>query len=426
MYARFILKGLMIVILQGLTIVLISMTGYFSRWGNWQGRRLLDFDAFHIVAQRVWLGDVDQAYHWERFRQMQMDASGGKFSFLPWAYPPQFDLLVAPLGLIPVGPAYFLFTAATLGFYLLTLRAVAKSYFALVVILLSPALLINLMCGQSGFLTGGLIGLACLTLERRQLAAGLSLGAMVIKPHLAIALAVYALLARRWITVITATTVILLSSILCTLLLGPQIWSAFLGGVQDSAAYLGRGSYPLFRMISVYAVLRTAGFSALLAFLSQVAVAVFALSVLARAIYLQLPAHWCLGLAAVASALISPYAHDYDLTILGVGMALLLPDLTRLASARERTAIYIMTLMAGSYSWLQIVRVRESVQYGEGAIEHPIPAFSGLVLVALLWLIVRVLLRGAGELRLERQQVAVQTMRTEGDLAVSMGPRQVE
>src|SRR6266436_8358023 len=148
-YARYILEGL--------TIVLVFMTGWFSRWGAWQDRAPLDFDAFYIVAQRVWLGDVEQAYRFDRLIKMQMDASSGKFSFLPWTYPPQFDLLVAPLALIPIGTAYFLFTAATLGFYLLTLRAVAKSYFALVVILLSPALLINLMCGQNGFLTGGFI-----------------------------------------------------------------------------------------------------------------------------------------------------------------------------------------------------------------------------------------------------------------------------
>ncbi|WP_063621754.1 glycosyltransferase family 87 protein [Bradyrhizobium sp. Ec3.3] len=412
-YARYILEGL--------AVILVFMTGWFSRWGAWQDRGVLDFDAFYIVAQRVWLGDLAQAYRFDRMVQMQMDASGGKFSFLPWTYPPQFDLLVAPLALVPVGTAYFLFTAATLGFYLLTLRAVAKSYFALVVILLSPALLINLMCGQNGFLTGGLIGLACLTIERRQLAAGLSLGAMIIKPHLAIAFAVYALLARRWITVVTAAAVILSSSILCTLLLGPQIWSAFLGSVHDSATYLERGSYPLFRMISVYALLRTAGFSASLAFLSQVVVAVFVLSVVAGAIYRQLPAHWCLGLAAVASVLISPYAYDYDLTILGVGMALLLPDLTRLASTRERAAIYCMTLLAGSYSWLQILRA--CVQDGTGAMEHSVPSFSGLPLLVLLWLIVRVLLRGAGEFRLERQQAAVQTVSTEEDLADSLVAR---
>jgi hypothetical protein len=43
----------------------------------------------------------------------------------------------------------------------------------------------------------GFSGLACLAIERRQLAAGVSLGVMVIKPHRAIA--------RRWITVIATT-----------------------------------------------------------------------------------------------------------------------------------------------------------------------------------------------------------------------------
>jgi hypothetical protein len=83
-------------------------------------------------------------------------------------------------------------------------------------------------------------------------------------------------------------------------------------------------------------------------------------------------------------------------------MALLLPDLTRLASARERAAIYSMTLIAGSYTWFQLLL--DDLQYGPGPIAHPIRAFSGFPLLVLLWLILRVLSRGAGELRLEPQQ----------------------
>jgi Glycosyltransferase family 87 len=394
MYARFILEGL--------TIVLILITGWLSRWQVGQFRPLLDFDAFYIVAQRVWLGDAEQVYYFDQFRRLQIDAIGGNINFLGhWTYPPQFDLLVAPLALIPVGAAYFLFVAGTLGFYLLTLRAISKSCFALVVILLSPVLLVTLAGGQNGFLTGSLIGLTCLTIERQQIAAGLSLGLMVIKPHLAVAVAVYALLARRWIAVITAMAVILSSSILCTLLLGIQVWSAFLTSAHDSAVFLGGRGAVLFRSISFYAIMRTAGFSASLAFLGQAVVAVVALSVVALAIYRDLPARWSLGLAAVASLLISPYAYDYDLPILGVGMALLLPDLTRLASGRERAAIYGMTFIAGSYGLLQVLRL------GESTIEQP--AFSGLVLVTLLWIILRVLLRGADELRLKPQHEPVQS-----------------
>jgi len=46
-------------------------------------------------------------------------------------------------------------------------------------------------------------------------------------------IAVYALLAR-WIAVITAAPAVLSSSIFSTMLLGPAIWSAFLGSAHDS------------------------------------------------------------------------------------------------------------------------------------------------------------------------------------------------
>ncbi|WP_283808464.1 glycosyltransferase family 87 protein [Bradyrhizobium sp. AS23.2] len=94
-----------------------------------------------------------------------------------------------------------------------------------------------------------MIGLVCLNVERRQLVAGLALGAMVIKPHLAIAVSLYLLATRRWIALGTAAAVVLASSLLCTLLFGWQIWTAWLGAIRESASYLEQGFYPLFRMI---------------------------------------------------------------------------------------------------------------------------------------------------------------------------------
>ncbi|MCA6122766.1 DUF2029 domain-containing protein [Bradyrhizobium sp. WSM 1704] len=394
-------------VLYGLTIVLILLTGWLASWKVGQKRPLIDFDAFYIVAQRVWLGDAERAYHLDQFAKMQTEAVGGKVDLLHWTYPPQFDLLIAPLALVPVAAAYFLFVAVTLAFYLLILRAIARSYLALVVILLSPSLFLNVACGQNGFLTGGLIGLACLAIERRQVEAGASLGVMVIKPHLAIAIGLYALLARRWGVVITAAAVVLLSSVLCTLVLGSQIWGAFVDGVRESSAHLESGTaFALFRSVSVYAVLRTAGLSSSLALLGQAAAAVLSLSVVALAIYRAMPARWSLGFAVIASLSISPYAYDYDLPILGIGLALLLPDAARLASAHERVAIYGLAFMAGFYGFLQTLRL--SIQYGTGAIEHPVPAFSGCVLIILVWLMLRVLLRGASDPLPALQQTPVQ------------------
>jgi len=122
--------------------------------------------------------------------------------------------------------------------------------------------------------------------ERRQLIAGLALGAMVIKPHLAIAVGIYMLATRRWVALATAATVVLASSLLCTLVFGWQIWIAWLGAIRESASFLEQGIYPLLRMISTYAALSRAGVSPALAFWAQAAVASLALCAVVLAVWL--------------------------------------------------------------------------------------------------------------------------------------------
>jgi hypothetical protein len=379
-------------IFAALTLGVVYKTAWFSRWGAWQQRNIVDFDAFHIIAQRVWLGDVDQAYQFEKLVNMQREASGGTDSFMPWTYPPQFDLFVAPLAFLPNGLAYFIFTATTLAFYLLMLRSIATSYFALVLVILFPAIQITMSCGQNGFLTAGLIGLVCLFIEKRQVLAGLALGLMVIKPHLAIAFAVYAVLTRRWIAVLTAGTVVLTSSLVCTAIFGFQIWTGLLQSVHDSAIFLERGYYPLFRMISFYAALRTAGLPAWAAFMGQAMVAVSALGIMAIALYREFPARWTLGLTAMVSVAVSPYAYDYDFPIFGIGLALLLPELTKAAREAERAIIYIAPIVIGAYGNLQSARSGTPHTDVECL---DVLSIGGFALVSLLALIFMILLRGS-------------------------------
>src|SRR4051812_24459829 len=80
---------------------LVAKTAWFSRFGYAEHRVINDFDAFYIAAQRVWLGDIDQAYQFANWAPMLRNPV-----FMPWTYPPQFDLLVSPLAFLPVGTAY--------------------------------------------------------------------------------------------------------------------------------------------------------------------------------------------------------------------------------------------------------------------------------------------------------------------------------
>ncbi|MBR0708209.1 glycosyltransferase family 87 protein [Bradyrhizobium liaoningense] len=374
-------------VLAALAAVIAFKTFWFARWGGWTNRELADFDAFHIVAQRVWRGDLDQVYHFGALLKMQMEAAGGTTGFMPWTYPPQYGLLLAPFALLPVGVAYLLFTTATLALYLAVLRTISGANFALALVILFPALVITIGSGQNGFLTGALIALVCLNLERRPLLAGLALGAMVIKPHLAIVVGVYLLATRRWVALATAAVVVLASSLLCTLLFGWQIWAAWLGAIRESASYLEQGSYPLYRMISAYAALCKAGLPASIAFWGQVTVAGLALLAVLVGTARGTSSRFALGITVMLSVMISPYAYDYDLPMLGIGLALILPDLAGLASPRERSWMYGLILLAGAYGLLQSARLAAQVDPSQ----HFTPAIGGFALMALLLLLLKLL-----------------------------------
>ncbi|MBR1128805.1 glycosyltransferase family 87 protein [Bradyrhizobium iriomotense] len=376
-------------VLAALAAVIAFKTFWFARLGGWTDRGLADFDAFHIVAQRVWRGDLDQVYHFEALLKLQMEAAGGATGFMPWTYPPQYGLLLAPFAFLPVGVGYLLFATATLTLYLTVLRAIAAANFALVLVILFPALAITIGSGQNGFLTGALIGLVCLNVERRPLLAGLALGAMVIKPHLAIAVGVYLLATRRWVALATAAVVVLASSLLCTLLFGWQIWTAWLGAIKESASYLEQGSYPLYRMISAYAALHKAGLPASIAFWGQVTVAGLALFAVLVCTARGTSSKFALGITVMVSVMISPYAYDYDLPMLGIGLALILPELAGLARPRERSWMYGLILLAGAYGLLQSARLAVQVAQKADPSQHFAPAIGGFALMALLLLLLK-------------------------------------
>ncbi|MGY3547826.1 hypothetical protein ACVWZ4_003215 [Bradyrhizobium sp. USDA 4472] len=384
------------IIVTLLAAILIFKAIRFFDGGLWYGGQTVDFAAFHIVAQRIWLGDLDLTYRLAAFTKMQMAAAGGATAVMPWTYPPQFDLLLAPLAFLPGWAAYALFTTVTLAAYLMTLRVIAGNNLALVLVVFFPAIAITIAIGQNGLLTGALIGLICINAERRPVLSGIALGIMVIKPHLAVTAGIYVLMTRRWTAVLTAAIVVIASSLVCALAFGPQIWSAWLGSIREAASYLEEGRYQLFRMISAYAALYNAGLPPAGAFWGQMAMAALALVTVALAVARGPSPRFALGVVAVTSVMISPYAYDYDLPIVGIGLALLLPDLARLACRRERGAIYALLLLANAYGLLQSARLSAENAQADSLGRTMTPAVGGFALMAVLVMLLWVLLRQAG------------------------------
>lgn len=350
-----------------------------------------DFDSFQVVGRMVLHGEAAQAYHWPNLMRIQTTMVREPV-FMPWTYPPPFDLVAAVLSLGPRPVAYGLFTTITLAGYLLVLHRACKECFVSNLMLLAPAICITMACGQNGFLTGALFGLAALGFRDGRAWTGFPLGLLVIKPHLAIGFGVFSVIRRRWGVVLGAGAVIAVTSLAATLLLGAGIWPAFLAGVKEAGAFLKLGVYPLNRMISPFSVVLSLGLPASAALAVQALVAGLVLVMICRPPR-GATVQQALGLMAMGSLLISPYAYDYDLPILGIGLALLAQDLRRLASTTERAALYALILFTGGYG--NASSMLRSAPWNEASAAETPLALAGLTLTALMILVWQIIRRHA-------------------------------
>ena len=207
---------------------------------------------------------------------------------------------------------------------------------------------VTLTIGQNAFVTGAVMGGFVLLTLRGRASAGLPLGLLVIKPHLGIGLGVHALAAGRWRVIGLALVVALVSAGLATLALGPEIWPAFRQGMANAQTALASQFYPMFRMTSVYALLHTLGVPPGIAIWAQGAVALGACAVVAVAARRGVPLRQTLALACFASALVSPYLYDYDLVVIGVGLALIMGDLRARGTMVEIVLLYALLWVAAA------------------------------------------------------------------------------
>jgi len=274
---------------------------------------ITDFTAYHIAGDMALEGRAVEAYDWK----------------VP------FTAVVAALATIPIGISYLLFASVTLLFFLAALWRLCGKWSAAGLIFVLPAVIVNARCGQNGFLTAGLIGVFLIYFRTEWFRSGLALGAMVVKPHLAVAISLVSLLRWSWGRILVAAAVVIGSSMIATLVLGPEIWSAFLQATRDGSKFMSAGNYPLDRMTSIYAMLSRFGIKTSMALAAHVAMAIGCLLAVWRAYKSNLDAAGFGALVAFCTVMISPYNYDYDLCVLALAAGLLAPKVLSRARSWE-------------------------------------------------------------------------------------------
>lgn len=268
-------------------------------------------------------GDPASVYDIHRQHLQEVAVMGGKdFGVLGFHYPPMYLLIVLPLSMLPLIASWVVFEAVTLGGYLAVLRRIAPVPLGLWLAITFPAVIINFMCGQNGFLTTALIGGGLLLLDRWPLLAGFLFGLMAYKPQFAILIPLALIVGRRWRALIATAISTILFAAISLAVFGAPAWRAFLGSIAFTQnIVLERGAIDFPTLQSIFGAIRMWGGGVEVAYVFQAVVAIYAASAVVWVWQTRRPFALKAATLAVGSLMVSPYVLQYDLVLLALPIA---------------------------------------------------------------------------------------------------------
>ena len=283
-----------------------------------------DFVNVYTSGALVLQGRLDILYDVGAYQRFQLGLFEAPLRFHNYSYPPVTLLYTWIFALLPYPVAWIGWLAGTGALFVRAarpyLRGVGlRAWLALA----APASVINLWAGHYGFLIGALWLFAWTLLPRRPVAAGVLIGLMVVKPHLAILAPIVLAWRREWKAFAAAAVTSLALIALSIALFAPELGTTYLtrtamlqAGMVDDV-----GAFFLTMMPTVTPALAIVGFPTLVAGILQALIAIAAIFVLLR----RMPAQSGeAGLAtATATFLVLPYAFAYDMTVAGLAGLLL-------------------------------------------------------------------------------------------------------
>ncbi|HEX8400185.1 MAG TPA: glycosyltransferase family 87 protein [Allosphingosinicella sp.] len=284
-----------------------------------------DFANVFTGGTLVLQGKLETIYGLAAYQEYQTQLFADAVRYHNYSYTPISFLYVWAFGLLPYLPSYLLWTALTGAAFAWAARPYLRDvglpgWLAL----LLPASLINVWAGHYGFLIGALWLGAWHLLDTRPRLAGLLIGLMVVKPHLAILIPLLLIRRRAWEPFATASMTVVVLALLSVFLFGTQPWVDFATktvGLQASMVDDVERFFVLM-MPTVAPSLFRAGLSPTLVWPLQAATAAAAIFALWR----RMPDNpRQAGLAAACGTfLVLPYAFNYDMTVVGIASLCLL------------------------------------------------------------------------------------------------------
>jgi len=236
-----------------------------------------------------------------------------------WSYPPHFLLLTWPLALMPYVTAYVVYTLLGLGLYLAVVSDGERRADHLLLLALAPCTIVNIWCGQVGFLVAALLVGGLLQLERRPILAGVLFGLLTIKPHLGLLIPLMLVLTRRWRTIAAAIVTVLLLILVTTLAFGSKVWIAYVNDAMpvQSAFLLRPVEHWMMHVPTAFMNVRIAGLPVAAAIVAQGLLSAAAIAGVVWTFWRRRDPVLSNALLITAIFAATPYAFNYDMVVFG-------------------------------------------------------------------------------------------------------------
>jgi hypothetical protein len=330
---------------------------------DYQGRPLgTDFSSFYAAGRLALQGlsPFDQV----RLHDMQQALFGEQTPYYAFSYPPIFLLIAAPLAKLPYLAALILWQVCGVALYAAAMLRLRRRYGEMVpdtalylaAVLAFTATLANLMHGQNGFLSAGLMTLAIGYLEVNAVLSGICFGLLAFKPQLGLLVPIALAAGGYWRAFASAAACVVAASVVSAFAFGLGDWQGFLATASFSRhAILDREAVGYYKMTSVFAWARIWGAPLYLSYLAQGVVTLAVAAAIVRTWRSNIGVPLKGVLLCLGTLLVTPFAFDYDLLMLAPAMALL--TFEGLASAfrpYERTllaALWFVPLLTRSVAY---------------------------------------------------------------------------
>lgn len=306
------------VALLALLAMLVTANGAVDSRGEPLGT---DFSNFWSASKLALSGEAAAVYDMARQYAVQKSEFGAQTGFYPFFYPPTYLLICWPLAAAPYLTALAIWLVVTGVAYQAVVRRIGEGAVGLVPVLAFPAVFVAVGHGQNALLTTAILGAAALSLDRRPIVAGVLLGLLAFKPHLAIVAPLALIAAGRWRALAAAVVMASALALLSLAAFGLDAWKAFIAAAPAAKAVLDDKLMDVEKLQSAFGAVRLLGGGANLAYVAQALVGLAVVTVLLFVARKSMSGVALGALVASAAALTSPYFLDYDLALLAIPLA---------------------------------------------------------------------------------------------------------